>query len=69
MKVAVVVPLGLAITVAGLITIAGKAAGPRIVPVPWPLAIVAPVGFERLTVKVLRNAPAGSGLTVTGTVC
>ena len=37
-KVAVVVPLArLAITDAGLINSAGKASGPRIVPVPWPL--------------------------------
>ena len=41
----------------------------RIVPGACPWTIVAAVGLERLTVKVLVGAPAGSALTVTVTVC
>ena len=69
MKTAVVVPPGLAITDAGLISTAGNAVDPKIWPVPWPRAIVAAVGLERFTVKVLMNAPDGSGSTATVTLC
>ena len=67
MKTATVVPPGLAITDAGLISTAGKAVDPRIRPVPCPPAMVAPAAAERFTVKVLTNPLAGSGSTVTVT--
>src|SRR5947207_14934318 len=66
-KLAMVVPLALAITVALPIATVGTDSGLRIRPRPTPKAsaIVAPLEFARMTTKVLSGDLKGSAWTVT----
>ena len=52
MKLALTVPVLPSVTVTSLIDERGMASSSVIVPTPWPSAIVALVGLERLTKKV-----------------
>ena len=68
MKVALTVPALPSVTVTSSIESVGSGSSSVIVPTPWPSAIVAFVGFERLTKNVSFASSSRSPLTSTVTV-